>query len=96
MTLSTRRVGRCRSPNEVMAPIGTGCESPAEPTGSHPNAAAERLPRQRWSAEEKARIVRESFRPGERVGDVARRYGLHRKRLSTRRTSTYRGADHIG
>ena len=37
----------------------------------------------RWSADERARIVRESFRPGERVSDVARRYGLSGKQLSS-------------
>ena len=35
--------------------------------------------RRRWSAGEKARIVRESFWPAKRVEDVARRYGLSRK-----------------
>ena len=38
--------------------------------------------RRRWSAEEKARIVGESFWPGRRVEDVTRRYGLSRKQLS--------------
>ena len=39
--------------------------------------------RRRWSAEDKARIVRESFVPGERVGEVARRYGVSRWQLSS-------------
>ena len=34
--------------------------------------------RRRWSAEDKARVVRESLRPGKRVGDVAWRYGISR------------------
>ena len=36
-------------------------ESPAEPAGSEPDAHAERQRPKRWSTEEKARIVRESF-----------------------------------
>ena len=44
--------------------------------------SAKRRSRRRWSAEEKARIVGESFWPGRRVEDVARRYGLSRKQLS--------------
>ena len=39
--------------------------------------------RRRWSAEEKAWVVRESFRPGRRVGEVARRYGVSRWQLSS-------------
>ena len=34
-----------------------------------------RRSRRWWSAEEKARVVRECLRPGKRVGEVARRYG---------------------
>jgi transposase len=34
--------------------------------------------RRRWSAEEKARILAESFRPGVRVSDVALRHGVNR------------------
>ena len=45
-------------------------------------AAAKRPSPRRWTADEKARIVRESFWPGKRVSEVARRYGLSRKRLS--------------
>ena len=44
------------------------------------NVSAKRRSRRRWSAEEKARVVRESLRPGERVGEVARRYGISRWR----------------
>ena len=50
------------------------------------NVSAKRRSRQRWSVEEKARIVRESFWPGTRVEDVARRYGLTRKQLSAWRS----------
>ena len=47
--------------------------------------------RRRWSAEEKARVVRESLRPGRRVDEVARRYGISRWRLSTWRSAARRG-----
>ena len=36
-------------------------------------------------------MVRESLRPGERVGEVARRYGISRWRLSTWRSAARRG-----
>ena len=42
--------------------------------------------RRRFSAEEKARVVRESFRPGKLVGEVAHRYGVSRWQLSTWRS----------
>ena len=48
--------------------------------------SAKRPPRRRWSTEEKARVVRESLRPGKRVGEVARRYGISRWQLSTWRS----------
>ena len=48
-----------------------------EPSASGPGRG-----RRRWSDEEKARVVRASFRPGERVGEVARRYGVSRWQLS--------------
>ena len=54
-------------------------------------ASSERLSPSRWSEEEKARIVRESFWPGERVGDVARRYGLSSRRLSSWRSLAREG-----
>ena len=47
--------------------------------------------RRRWSAEDKARVVRESLRPGKRVGDVARRYGISRWQLSTWRSLARQG-----
>jgi transposase len=37
--------------------------------------------RRRWSAEEKAQIVAESFAAGSAASSVARRYGLHRNQL---------------
>ena len=45
----------------------------------------------RWTAEQKAQIVRESFWPGNRVSEVAERYGLSRKQLSAWRTLARRG-----
>ena len=45
-------------------------------------AGANRRSPRRWTAEEKARIVRESLRPGNQVGEVARRYGVNPRRLS--------------
>ena len=50
-------------------------------SGEGSDVSAKRRSRRRWSAEEKARIVGESFWPGTRVEDVARRYGLSRKQL---------------
>lgn len=48
-------------------------------------AANPRAPRQRhfWSAEEKRRIVAESFRPGASVSKVAQRYGVNANLLFT-------------
>ena len=63
----------------------------AEPAGSEPDVSAERQPQRRWSAEQKAQIVRESFWPGNRASDVAQRYGLNRKQLSAWRTLARRG-----
>jgi transposase len=37
--------------------------------------------RRRWSAEEKARIVAETLKPGVRVSEVARRWQLHPQQL---------------
>ena len=53
--------------------------------------SAARRSRRRWSAEEKARVVRESFRPGKRVGEVARRHGISRWQLSTWRSLARQG-----
>ena len=66
-------------------------EAPGESAGSDPEVSAERQPQRRWSAERKAQIVRESFWPGNRVSDVAQRYGLNRKQLSAWRTLARKG-----
>ena len=60
-------------------------------SGEGSGVSAKRRSRRRWSAEEKARIVRESFWPGKRVEDVARRYGLSRKQLSAWRSLARQG-----
>ena len=66
-------------------------ESRTEAAGSEPDVSAERRSRRRWSAERKAQIVRESFWSGNRVSDVAQRYGLSRKQLSAWRTLARKG-----
>ena len=55
------------------------------------NVSETRRSRRRWSAEEKAQVVRESLRPGKRVGEVARHYGISRWRLSTWRSLARQG-----
>ena len=50
-----------------------------------------RRKRQRWSAEEKIRITRESFASGESVTAVAARYGIARNRLSAWRSQLRQG-----
>jgi transposase len=47
--------------------------------------------RRRWTAEEKAQILAESFEPGARVTDVARRHGLSRGLLWTWRHEARKG-----
>ena len=47
--------------------------------------------RRTWSDQEKARIVLESFRPGVRVGDVARANGMAPQHLSTWRSQARKG-----
>lgn len=47
--------------------------------------------RRSWPDREKARIVRESFEPGARVCDVARRNGLTPQHLSTWRSQARKG-----
>ena len=64
---------------------------PPDEAGSDPEVSAEHQAQRRWSAEQKAQIVRESFWPGNRVSDVAQRYGLNRKQLSAWRTLARRG-----
>ena len=60
-------------------------------SGEGTGVSAKRRSRRCWSAEEKARIVDESFWPGTRVEDVARRYGLSRKQLSAWRSLARQG-----
>lgn len=49
--------------------------------------------RRSWSAEEKARILAESFQPGAKVADVARRHGMNRGLLwNWRHEARKRGA----
>ena len=55
------------------------------------NVSAKRQSRRRWSAEEKAGVVRESLRSGKRVGEVARRYGISRWQLSKWRSLARQG-----
>ena len=92
MTLSTRRVSRCRILNEATVPIGIGRTSRPPrrrvPSAMYPPSASRSGD---WRAEKKARIVRESFWPGNRVSDVSQRYGLNRKQLSAWRTLARRG-----
>ena len=64
---------------------------PPDEAGPDPEVSAEHQAQRRWSAEQKAQIVRESFWPGNRVSDVAQRYGLNRKQLSAWRTLARRG-----
>ena len=64
---------------------------PSDEAGPDPDVSAEHRPRRRWRAEQKAQIVRESFWPGNRVSDVAQRYGLSRKQLSAWRTLARKG-----
>ena len=66
-------------------------EFAAEPISRPDPAPPAEPPPRRWSTEEKARIVRESFWPGALVGDVARRHGVSRKQLSAWRTLARRG-----
>ena len=49
--------------------------------------------RRPWSAEEKSRILAESFQPGVKVADVARRHGMNRSLLwNWRHEARKRGA----
>ena len=64
---------------------------PPDEAGRDPEVSTEHQPQRRWSTEQKAQIVRESFWPGNRVSDVAQRYGLSRKQLSAWRTLARKG-----
>lgn len=48
--------------------------------------------RRRWTEEEKAEIVGASLRPGARVSEVARHYGVNRNLLQTWRRAALRDA----
>src|SRR5215472_9385951 len=53
--------------------------------------------RRPWSAEEKARILAESFQPGAKVADGARRHGMNRSLLwNWRHEARKRGAGRVG
>ena len=54
--------------------------------------------RRTWSADQKQRIITESFAPGASVAEVARRYGLNANMLFTwrRREQRASGADEVG
>ena len=64
---------------------------PPDEAGPDPEGSTEPQPQRRWSTEQKAQIVRESFWPGNRVSEVAQRYGLNRKQLSAWRTLARKG-----
>ena len=64
---------------------------PPDEAGPDPEVSTEHQPQRRWSTEQKAQIVRESFWPGNRVSEVAQRYGLSRKQLSAWRTLARKG-----
>jgi transposase len=49
--------------------------------------------RRRWSADQKQRIIAESFAPGASVAEVARRYGLNANMLFTWRRRERRAVD---
>jgi len=62
----------------------------AAANGARP-VAKNRRKRQRWSAEEKIRITRESFASSESVTAVAARHGITRNRLSAWRSQLRQG-----
>ena len=69
---------------------GSGGEGGGTGAGE-PGVCAPGGARRHWSDEEKARVVRASMRPGERVGEVARRYGVSRGQLSVWRGLARKG-----
>ncbi len=62
----------------------------AAANGARP-VAKKRRKRQRWNAEEKVRITRESFASSESVTAVAARHGITRNRLSAWRSQLRQG-----
>ena len=60
------------------------------------SVSAQGRSRRRWSDEDKARVVSESLRPGERVGEVARRNGVSRWQLSVWRGLARKGKLALG
>ena len=69
---------------------GSGGERDRSRAGG-PSVSGPGRARRPWSDEEKAQVVRASLRPGERVGEVARRYGVSRWQLSAWRGLARRG-----
>ena len=68
----------CPEPEELV--MNEPPKAPPPPAESAPPAPAPRAPagkRRRWSAEEKARIVAETFAPGATVAGVARKNGIN-------------------
>ena len=74
-------------------PLGIGRATRPMKRGRTPRypPSTEHRAQRRWSAKQKAQIVRESFWPGSRVSDVAQRDGLTRKQWSAWRTLTRKG-----
>jgi len=64
---------------------------PPDEARPDPEVSTEHRAQRRWSAEQKAQIVRESFWPGNRVSEVAQRDRLSRKQLSAWRTLARKG-----
>jgi transposase len=76
--------------------VDTRVEAPGLAAAANGSAAVERKrrkrkTRRRWSAEEKIRIVRESFASGESVTTVAERHAITRRQLSSWRTQLREG-----
>ena len=71
----------------------------SDPIERQGSAGGERS-RRIWSADQKRRIIAESFAPGASVAEVARRYGLNANQLFTwrrrRRDQAASGASDVG
>ena len=63
----------------------------ASPAGLELAATAAPKKTQRWTAQQKARIVSETLQPGAKVCDVAQRHGANASRVSTWRTQALAG-----